>query len=124
MNEIVGHYKPESSKQKLSLTENALAHVQKYIAKRGQGLGLRIGIKKSGCSGYAYVLDYVDAANDDDHVFPVTDAIAIYVDNKSLPLVQGMQIDYIREGLNGRFAFNNPNEASACGCGESFTVES
>lgn len=120
MNNLVQQFDPES--QAVSLTQAALQHLKQQLAKRGSGVGMRLAIKKSGCSGYAYVVDYVDEPNDEDKCYPLVDNLAIYVDMKSLPFVQGTQIDYIKEGLNARFVFQNPNEQGSCGCGESFSV--
>lgn len=106
----------------IQLTENAAKHVQSMLTKRGHGLGLRVGVRKSGCSGYAYVVDYADEINDDDIVFE-TQSIKLVVDKESLPSLEGMEIDYGKNNmLNQGFEFNNPNVQSMCGCGESFSV--
>ncbi len=105
----------------ITLTESAAEHIQKSLDKRGQGIGLRLGVKTSGCSGMAYVLEFVDEANDEDNVFEHRD-IKIFVDPKSLIYLDGTELDYVREGLNEGFKFNNPNVTDQCGCGESFTV--
>lgn len=103
------------------LTENAAQQIQKQLTKRGSGLGLRLGVKKSGCSGYAYVLDYADTLNESDEVFEPL-GVKIIVKNNELPLLNGIEIDYRKEGLNAAFKFNNPNVKGMCGCGESFAV--
>lgn len=105
----------------ITLTENAVKHVQNFLAKRGKGLGLRVGVRTSGCSGMAYKLEFVDEAGEDDVLF-VCGGVNVLVDPKSLIYVNGMELDYTREGLNEGFKFNNPNVKSECGCGESFGV--
>ncbi|MEN8129611.1 MAG: iron-sulfur cluster assembly accessory protein [Pseudomonadota bacterium] len=106
----------------VTLTDSAIKHVKAQLVKRGTGLGLRLGVKTTGCSGYAYVVDYVDEAHADDHVYSVSDGLAVYVDPESLPYVKGIQLDYITQGLNSGFEFQNPNVKDTCGCGESFSV--
>ena len=105
----------------ITLTEKAAKHVANYIAKRGKGIGLRFGVRTSGCSGMAYKLEFVDAANPDDLVFE-SHGIKVLVDPKSLPYIDGTELDFTREGLNEGFKFNNPNIKDECGCGESFNV--
>lgn len=105
----------------ISVTENAAVQIQKQLTKRGSGLGLRLGVKKSGCSGYAYVLDYVDDTSENDQIFDSA-GVKIVVNEADLPALQGIEIDYQREGLNAAFKFNNPNVKGTCGCGESFAV--
>lgn len=103
------------------LSEQAARHVATYIAKRGKGIGLRLGVRTSGCSGVAYKLEFADAVEADDVVFE-SHGVKILVDAKSLPYLDGTELDYTREGLNEGFRFNNPNVKDACGCGESFNV--
>ena len=105
----------------ISVTENAAQQIQRQLTKRGSGLGLRLGVKKSGCSGYAYVLDYVDEVAANDQIFENFD-VKIIVNNDDLSLLDGIEIDYKKEGLNAAFKFNNPNVKGMCGCGESFAV--
>ncbi len=105
----------------ITLTENAAKHVQNFIAKRGKGVGLRIGVRTSGCSGMAYKLEFADEAAGDDHQF-VSHGVTVLVDPKSLPYIDGMELDYAKEGLNEGFKFSNPNVKNQCGCGESFGV--
>ncbi len=105
----------------VTVTESAAQQIQKQLTKRGSGLGLRLGVKKSGCSGYAYVLDYVDAFDENDQIFE-TSGVKIVVKSDDLALLNGIEIDYRREGLNAAFKFNNPNVKGMCGCGESFAV--
>ena len=103
------------------LTENAARHVQNFLTKRGKGVGLRVGVRTSGCSGMAYKLEFADEVGSDDLQF-VSGGVTILVDPKSLPYVDGMVLDYTRDGLNEGFKFNNPNVKNECGCGESFGV--
>jgi len=105
----------------VTLTEKAATHVAKYFAKRGKGVALRVGVRTSGCSGMAYKLEFADAVNADDHQFE-SHGVKVVVDPKSLPFLEGTQLDYTREGLNEGFKFLNPNVKDECGCGESFNV--
>jgi iron-sulfur cluster assembly protein len=105
----------------ITLTQRAAEHIGRHLAKRGTGVGLRLGVKVSGCSGLAYKLDYVDQPGAEDRVFEQF-GVKVFVDPKSLPFLEGTQVDYARDGLNEGFRFENPNEKASCGCGESFTV--
>jgi len=105
----------------ITLTENAAQHVRNFMAKRGKGVGLRIGVRTSGCSGMAYKLEFADEIGGDDLQF-ASNGVTLLVDPKSLPYVDGMELDYTREGLNEGFKFNNPNVKNQCGCGESFGI--
>ena len=105
----------------VTLSAAAAQHVANYIAKRGKGLGIRLGVKTSGCSGMAYKLEFADASEPDDVVFD-SHGVKVLVDPKSLPYLDGTELDYTREGLNEGFKFNNPNVKDQCGCGESFHV--
>ncbi|MBS1189014.1 MAG: iscA [Rhodocyclaceae bacterium] len=105
----------------VTLSEKAAKHVSNYLAKRGKGVGLRLGVRTSGCSGMAYKLEFVDEVVPEDMVFE-SYGIKVFVDPKSLPYLDGTQLDYAREGLNEGFKFNNPNVKDQCGCGESFNV--
>lgn len=105
----------------ITLTDNAADRVRSFLAKRGTGIGLRLGIKKTGCSGYAYVVNYADEIGAEDVVFDTSD-VKIIVDRQSLELIDGTEVDYVREGLNEAFKFRNPNASGECGCGESFSV--
>lgn len=105
----------------VSLTENASERVRTYLDKRGHGLGLRVGIKKTGCSGYAYVVDYADSIEPDDVVFEQDD-IKVVVDTKALEFIDGTEVDFVKEGLSEAFKFRNPKVKGECGCGESFSV--
>lgn len=105
----------------IHLTESAAEHIRSSLNKRGKGMGIRVGVKTTGCSGLAYVLEYVDQLQPEDKIFTHED-LNIIVDGKSLNYVDGMQMDYLQQGVNEGFAFKNPHEAARCGCGESFTV--
>lgn len=105
----------------ITLTEKAAQHVRNSIAKRGKGVGLRVGVNASGCSGLAYKLEFADEKTEGDLQF-VSQGVTVLVDPKSLPFINGMELDYARDGLNESFKFNNPNVKSECGCGESFGV--
>ncbi|AGW89470.1 MULTISPECIES: iron-sulfur cluster assembly protein IscA [Cupriavidus] len=105
----------------ITMTEKAAKHVARYLERRGKGVGLRLGVKTTGCSGLAYKLEYVDDLLPEDKVFE-SHGIKVIVDAKSLPYIDGTELDYAREGLNEGFRFNNPNVKDECGCGESFTV--
>ncbi|MEW5943523.1 MAG: iron-sulfur cluster assembly protein IscA [Pseudomonadota bacterium] len=105
----------------ITLTENAAKHVQNFITKRGKGVGLRVGVRTSGCSGMAYTLEFADELAEGDQVFE-SHGVKVLIDPKSLTYLDGTELDYTREGLNEGFKFNNPNVKASCGCGESFSV--
>lgn len=105
----------------ISLSESAAKHVSNFLAKRGKGVGVRLGVKTSGCSGMAYKLEFADAAEPEDIVFE-SHGLKVLVDPKSLPYLDGTELDYTKEGLNEGFKFINPNVKDECGCGESFKV--
>jgi iron-sulfur cluster assembly protein len=105
----------------ISMTEQAAQHVSSYLAKRGKGIGLRLGVRTTGCSGMAYKLEFADDAQPDDVVYE-SHGLKVLIDPKSLPYLDGTELDYTKEGLNEGFKFNNPNVKDECGCGESFTV--
>lgn len=105
----------------ISLTTSAAARVRGYLERRGKGLGLRVGVRKTGCSGYAYVIDYADSIDADDEVFE-DGGVKVIVDSKSLELIDGTEVDFVKDGLNEAFRFRNPNVKGECGCGESFNV--
>ena len=107
----------------IELTERAAQQIQKSLAKRGKGLGLRVGVRQVGCSGWAYTFDYADQAGANDALFESHDATLV-VDSAALPYIDGSTLDYVREGLKESFKFDNPNVKNECGCGESFSVES
>jgi iron-sulfur cluster assembly protein len=105
----------------ISLTEPAAERVRNYLDSRGSGVGLRIGVKKTGCNGFAYVVNYADEVNADDRVFEDR-GVTVVVDKESLELIDGTEVDFIKEGLNEAFKFRNPNVSGECGCGESFSI--
>ena len=105
----------------ISLSEAAAERVKSHLADRGHGLGLRLGVKRTGCSGLAYVVNVADQIGDDDTVFDSA-GIKVVVDPESLEYIDGTEIDYVQEGLNEAFQFRNPNAAGECGCGESFNI--
>ena len=105
----------------ISVTEAAARKIKQNLARRGSGIGIRIGVRTTGCSGLAYVLEYVDRVNEEDTVFTSRD-VSVIVDAKSLPILGELDVDYVRQGLNEGFEFNNPSEKDRCGCGESFRI--
>lgn len=105
----------------VSLTEAAAKHVRRSLDKRGKGEGIRVGIRTTGCSGMAYVLEYVDKVGAEDKVFE-SHGLKVIVDSNSLDFIDGTELDFVREGINEGFKFNNPNVRGECGCGESFSV--
>ena len=105
----------------VTLTEAAASRVNHFMAKRGSGIGVRLGVKTTGCSGLAYKIEFVEGANDDDVEF-VSHGVRVLVDPKSLAYLDGTELDFVREGLSEGFRFNNPNVKSECGCGESFNI--
>ncbi|PKG86377.1 iron-sulfur cluster assembly protein IscA [Colwellia sp. 75C3] len=105
----------------VTMTPAAAERVQSFMKNRGKGLGLRLGIKTTGCSGLAYVLEFVDDLNEDDQLFNIKD-VNIIIDEKSLVYLDGIELDFTKEGLNEGFKFTNPNAKGECGCGESFNV--
>ncbi len=110
---------PEKS---LTLTESAIRHMEKKVQEKPGTIGIHIGVKPSGCSGYMYEMDLVDAAPANDIAMQVSDRLVVFVDKDSLPVLQGTELDYVKQGLNATLQFRNPNATSACGCGESFSV--
>ena len=105
----------------LCLTPRAEARVLEYLRRRGSGVGLRVGVTETGCSGYSYVLDYADEVNSEDVVMKQNE-LSIVVARESLPLLEGTEVDFIQKDLNEQFVFSNPNATGECGCGESFTI--
>jgi iron-sulfur cluster assembly protein len=105
----------------VTLTERAAQHVTAHLARRGKGVGVRLGVHTTGCSGMAYKLEFADAADPADMSFQ-SNGVTVLVDPRSLVYLDGTELDYVREGLNEGFRFNNPNEKDRCGCGESFRV--
>ena len=105
----------------VTLTPAAAKHINAFLAKRGKGMGLRLGVRTTGCSGLAYKLEYADEAQPEDVTFE-SNGVTVLIDPKSLPYIDGTELDYTKEGLNEGFKFNNPNVKDECGCGESFNV--
>jgi iron-sulfur cluster assembly protein len=105
----------------VSLTQDAATRVRTFLEQRGRGVGLRVGIKKTGCNGYAYIIDYADSVDADDEIFD-QQGVKVIVDRESLKLIDGTEVDFVKEGLNEAFKFRNPNVKGECGCGESFSV--
>ncbi|MCG7543597.1 iron-sulfur cluster assembly protein IscA [Pseudoalteromonas sp. MM17-2] len=105
----------------ITLTDSAADRVKSFLANRGKGIGLRVGIKTTGCSGLAYVLEFVDELSEGDETFE-DKGVTLIIDAKSLVYIDGTELDFTKEGLNEGFKFNNPNQSGECGCGESFTV--
>ena len=105
----------------ISLTDAAAERVRSYLDKRGSGIGLRLGVTPTGCSGYSYVINYADEVEDQDVVFE-DKGITVVVDPEALPLIDGTEVDFVKNGLNEAFSFRNPNISGECGCGESFNV--
>ena len=105
----------------VSLTQSAAKHIAGQLSSRGNGLGIRLGVRTSGCSGMAYVLEFVDELKPEDQVFE-GHGVKLFVDPKSLVYLEGTELDFVREGLNEGLQFRNPNVSAECGCGESFTV--
>jgi iron-sulfur cluster assembly protein len=105
----------------ITLSQSAADKVNKQLERRGKGLGIRVGVRTTGCSGLAYTLEYVDSPSVDDMSF-VSHGVHIFVDPKSLAYLSGVEVDWVRNGLNEGFEFSNPNERDRCGCGESFRI--
>jgi iron-sulfur cluster assembly protein len=109
-------------KMAITLTDNAANRVRTFLMKRGNGIGLRLGVKKTGCSGFSYIVNYADEVGADDVVFDIDD-VKVIVDRQSLDVIDGTEVDYVREGLNEAFKFRNPQAIGECGCGESFSIQ-
>ena len=105
----------------ITLTSAAADRVRHFLAERGHGVGLRLGVRKTGCSGFAYVVNYADAVEPGDRVFD-SQGVRVLVDADSLKLIDGTEVDFVRQGLNEAFRFRNPNVRGECGCGESFSI--
>lgn len=116
----VGVFKPSMGLD-IVLTEAAQKHIMTYLNK-DNAKGVRFSVKKTGCSGLSYVLEYIDAPSDKDKVITHDASFILCIDNASYPFLKGMRVDYVKQGLNQRFVYDNPNEKGQCGCGESFTV--
>jgi iron-sulfur cluster assembly protein len=119
----VNIFDPTISYKPVTLTTAAIAHVKKKLKERGAGIGLRLSVKKAGCSGLEYVVDYVDAKQVNEAIFSIEENLAVYVSLEDLPFLHGTEIDYVQKGITGgELKFNNPNAKVSCGCGESFNV--
>jgi len=117
----VGH--SQSSQRKFSMSPAAIKHVKAHLAKNPQAIGLRVSVTKTGCSGLAYQLDFVEQAEAADICIDIDGELSLFVDKTSYPFLKGSAIDYVKQGLNYKFMFQNPNQTGACGCGESFTID-
>lgn len=106
----------------ISLSDSAAERVRKFLTSRGKGVGVRLGVKTTGCSGLSYVLEFVDDINEAEDAVFNDKGVNVIIDKKSLVFLDGTELDFVREGLNEGFKFNNPNVKGECGCGESFTV--
>ena len=120
MSEVV--QQASHSSAAITFSEAATRHVLSYLARQENSKGIRLSVKKTGCSGLSYVVDYVEAPAVEDIIIPLTLDYLVCIDKSSYPYLKGMHIDYIQQGLNFKFVFNNPNQTGQCGCGESFTV--
>lgn len=122
MSEVVKQARASNSDGVVTLTQAAMQHVVTRLADRPQTKGIRLSVKKTGCSGLSYVVDYVETPLANDIIAPLQEGLLIFIDKVSYPYLKGTQIDYIKQGLNCKFVFKNPNQTGQCGCGESFTV--
>ena len=111
-----------NSESTITITESAANYVKQVLAKNENGIGLRLGVKTTGCSGYQYVIETAESVNDEDKTIE-SYGVKVVIDEKSLPYLAGTQLDFVREGLNSGFKFNNPNVEESCGCGESFSLK-
>lgn len=124
MNDVV-QKSSQDKNQSITFSEKALSHIKKEIEKQGQDCkGLRFSVSKTGCSGLSYVIDYVTDINETDKHFLIKNWLNVYIAHKAYPYLKGIEVDYVKQGLNYKFSFVNPNQTGACGCGESFTVDS
>lgn len=121
MSEVIQHR--SDSALGVTLSDEALRHILAYLVKQIGAKGVRFSVKKTGCSGLSYVVDYVSTPQVNDIVQRLTDHYDLYIDKASYPFLKGISVDYVKQGLNYKFVFNNPNQTGQCGCGESFTVE-
>jgi iron-sulfur cluster assembly protein len=121
MSEVMQHI--SNTQTGISLSDKARAHLIHYLEKDEQFQGVRFSVKKTGCSGLSYVVDYLLEPKEQDLTEPLNERYSIYIDKASYPYLKGMHVDYVTEGLNSKFVFKNPNQTGQCGCGESFTVD-
>lgn len=120
MSEVIKHV--SGLTPAITFSDTATRHVLSYLAKQSNCKGIRLSVKKTGCSGLSYVVDYIEAPLAEDMVVPLADDHLVCIDKSSYPYLKGMHVDYVKQGLNYKFIFNNPNQTGQCGCGESFTV--
>jgi iron-sulfur cluster assembly protein len=120
MSEVMQH--TSTLNPNIQFSEAAINHLMSYLDKNANYRGVRLSVKKTGCSGFSYVVDYVTEPVDTDLMMPLSDEYYVWVDKSSYPFLQDMHVDYVKQGLNSKFIFNNPNQTGQCGCGESFTV--
>jgi iron-sulfur cluster assembly protein len=120
MNEVV--HQQRGSAPEITFSEAATRHILSYLGQEDSHKGIRLSVKKTGCSGLSYVVDYIETPNPDDIVMPLAEDYLVCIDKLSYPYLKGMHVDYVKQGLNAKFMFNNPNQTGQCGCGESFTV--
>jgi iron-sulfur cluster assembly accessory protein len=124
MSDVVQHTPPTSVDFSMTLTDAAQKHILAYLNKKQTSKGIRFSVKKTGCSGLSYQIDYIDTLNAEDITVPLgqDDVYVMCLDKKAYPFLKGCVVDYVKQGLNYQFVFSNPNQTGACGCGESFTV--
>jgi iron-sulfur cluster assembly accessory protein len=122
MSEVLQH-KPLKGLPPITLTKAAEQHILSYLAKNKDSKGIRFSVKKTGCSGLSYVIQYIENLHEDDIISPINQDYILCLDKKSYPFLKGVAVDYVKQGLNYQFVFNNPNQTGQCGCGESFTVD-
>lgn len=122
MSEVIQHTVSQT-RAELSFTESAINHMLSYLQKNNQYTGVRLSVKKTGCSGLSYVIDYVLSPMEGDLLTSLNEHYLVCIDKASYPFLKNMTVDYVKQGLNHKFIFNNPNQTGQCGCGESFTVE-
>jgi iron-sulfur cluster assembly protein len=120
---VVIHRASEIDEPQITFSVAAMKHLLSYLSHHTEHTGIRLSVKKTGCSGYSYVVDYVDAIKEQDIEIPLVEDYKAYIDKASYPLLKGMHVDYVKQGLNSKFVFNNPNQTGQCGCGESFTTD-
>lgn len=120
MTEVVQH--TSRSTPDISFSESAIKHLIAYLAKNAEHKGVRLSVKKTGCSGLSYVVDYVSSPSEGDVIIPLSKEYLACIDKASYPFLKNMRVDYVTQGLNSKFVFDNPNQKGQCGCGESFTV--
>ena len=119
---VIMHHAKNTTAE-ISFTDAAVKHLVSYLQKNSEHVGIRLSVKKTGCSGLSYVVDYVLAPSEGDLILPLTEDYVVCIDKSSYPFLKKMDVDYVKQGLNYKFIFNNPNQTVQCGCGESFTVD-